>query len=113
MEPTARSFDLLGPLRVLIDGVEVTPRAPKERSLLALLLVEAGHVVSADRIIDELWANLPVEQARRVLWVRVSGLRKLLDRVGAAALLEHIAPGYRLAVEPDDIDARRFLALVS
>jgi predicted ATPase/DNA-binding SARP family transcriptional activator len=111
--PVARTFDVLGPLRVLIDGVDVTPRAPKERSLLALLLVQPGGVVSADRIIDELWAKLPIEQARRVLWVRVSGLRKLLDRAGAASLLELVAPGYRLAVNADEIDAQRFRTLVA
>src|SRR3954452_21806974 len=113
--PTAadRSFDVLGPLRVVIDGVDVTPRAPKERSLLALFVVQPGQVVSADRLIDELWPELPVEQAKRVLWVRISGLRKLLQRAGSGSLLELAAPGYRLAVDAAEVDARRFMAQVA
>ena len=93
----AYAFDVLGPLRVIVDDVDVTPQAPKERSLLAMLVLQAGRVVRADRLIDELWSNLPVEQARRVLWVRVSGLRKLLNRAGPPSMLEFVAPGYRLA----------------
>jgi predicted ATPase/DNA-binding SARP family transcriptional activator len=97
---------------VIVDDVDVTPHAPKERSLLAMLVLQPGHVVRADRMVDELWSNLPVEQARRVLWVRVSGLRKLLNRARAPSLLEFVAPGYRLAINANDVDAQRFLALV-
>ena len=106
------SFGVLGPMRVLVDGVDVTPRAPKERSLMALLVLEPGQVVSADRLIDELWSGLAVERARRVLWVRVSGLRKLFGTAAGLSLLQYAAPGYRLAVEPEDVDAHRFFSLV-
>src|ERR1700754_5143519 len=110
---TDRSFDVLGPLRVVIDGLDVTPRAPKERGLLALFVVQPGQVVSADRIIDELWPELPVEQAKRVLWVRMSGVRKALQRAGSASLLELAAPGYRLGGNATRGDAQRFMADVA
>ena len=107
------AFDFLGPLCGRIDGIDVTPRAPKERSLLAMLVVQPGRVVSADHLIDQLWANLPVERARKVLWVRVSNLRKLLSTARAASLLEQVAPGYRLAITANDVDAHRFFAFVA
>ena len=78
-----------------------------------MLVLQAGRVVRTDRLIDELWSNLPVEQARRVLWVRVSGLRKLLNRGGPPSVLEFVAPGYRLAIDAKDVDAQRFVALVA
>ncbi|MDH4078076.1 MAG: winged helix-turn-helix domain-containing protein, partial [Acidimicrobiia bacterium] len=108
----AGSFNVLGPLHVLIDGIDVTPRAPKERSLLALMVMSHGQVVSADRMIDEFWPNLAVDRARRVLWVRIAGLRKSLQRANAAPLLQFVSPGYRLAVDSAAIDAERFSELV-
>jgi DNA-binding SARP family transcriptional activator len=70
------AFSILGPLSRVIDGVEVTPRAPKERALLALLVVNHGRVVSADRLMEELWPDLAADRARRVLQVRVAAVRK-------------------------------------
>ena len=69
---------VLGPLQVLVDGVDVTPGAPKERALLALLALNARQVVSADRIIEELWPTLDAHRGRHALQVRVTELRKLL-----------------------------------
>ncbi len=93
---------VLGPLEVVIDGVDVTPAAPKERALLALLVIRRGRVVGADRLMEELWPTLAVDRARRVLQVRVAAVRKLLGTAGAAPLLELVAPGYRLAIADDD-----------
>jgi DNA-binding SARP family transcriptional activator len=91
------TFRVLGPLGVVVDGIDITPRAPKERSLLALLLMRAGEIVSADQLI-ELWPDLDVERARRVLWVRLAGLRAALRRVGADDALASMSAGYRLVV---------------
>ena len=106
------TFRVLGPLEVVVDGIDITPRAPKERSLLALLVVRAGEVVSADQMIEELWPDLPAERARRVLWVRLAALRAALRRAGAEAALLSVPVGYRLAVDPAHVDAGRFRALV-
>ena len=89
---------VLGPLSVVIDGVDVTPAAPKERALLALLVINHGVVVSADRLMEELWPNLAADRARRVLQVRVAAVRKMLGTADAAHLLELVPPGYRLAI---------------
>ena len=106
------AFGVLGPLSAVIDGVDVTPRAQKERALLALLVINHGRVVSVDRLMDELWPDLTADRARRALQVRVAAVRKTLNLANAASLLELVAPGYQLAIAADDIDEHRFVTLV-
>ena len=103
---------VLGPLQVLIDGADVTPAAPKERALLALLVLNPGVVVGSERLMEELWPSLAADRARRVLQVRVAAVRKLLGTAGAAHLLELVPPGYRLAIADEDVDEHRFASLV-
>src|SRR5919199_1362829 len=84
-------FGLLGPLRVSREGSELQLGGPKQRALLAMLLLEANHAVSADRLIDALWGDHPPDTAKNTLQVYVSQLRKLLPE----GLLETVPPGYR------------------
>jgi DNA-binding SARP family transcriptional activator/tetratricopeptide (TPR) repeat protein len=100
-------FRILGPLEVLADGRPLELGAPKQRTLLALLLLEANRVVSADRLIDALWDESAPETAHKALQVYVSQLRKLLGR----DRLETRSPGYRLRVEPGELDLDRFRTL--
>jgi DNA-binding SARP family transcriptional activator len=102
-------FRILGPLEVDDDGSPLDLGRPKQRALLALLLVHAGAVVSADKLADDLWAGEPPDDPAAALQVQVSRLRKVL---GAAAV-ESRKPGYRLAVDAGDVDAARFEALVA
>src|ERR671936_3103396 len=97
-------FGLLGPLLVSRDGVPLRLGGPKLRTLLAILLLEANKVVSADRLVDSLWGENPPETARNTLQVYVSQLRKLLS----PGALETAPPGYRLLVDPDAADLLRF-----
>ena len=97
----AVEFRILGPLEVLDDsGRPLALGGPKQRALLAVLLLDAGAVVSADRLIEELWGEDPPGGARGVLQVYVANLRKLLEpgrSTGAApTLLLTQPPGYRL-----------------
>jgi DNA-binding SARP family transcriptional activator len=100
-------FRLLGPLELVKDGQVLVLRARKHRALLAVLLLEANRVVSAQRLIDALWEDEPPDTAQRVLQVYVSQLRKLVGK----DRLETRAPGYLLRVEPDELDLSRFLRL--
>jgi predicted ATPase/DNA-binding SARP family transcriptional activator len=97
-------FGLLGPLKVTREGTELTLGGPKQRALLAILLLEANTAVSADRLIDALWGDRPPDTAKNTLQVYVSQLRKLLPD----GSLETVPPGYRLAVEPEALDLARF-----
>jgi DNA-binding SARP family transcriptional activator/tetratricopeptide (TPR) repeat protein len=88
---------------------------PQQRALLALLLLNANEVVSRDLLIDELRGERPPETAAKLVQVYVSRLRKALepDRAsGAREVLITRAPGYVLAVGPDELDLHRFERLV-
>ena len=77
---------------------------PKQRALLAILLLRRGEAVSSDRLIDQLWGERPPATAAKTLQGYVSHLRKAL---GNDVLLTR-GGGYLLAVEPGQVDAERF-----
>jgi peptide/nickel transport system substrate-binding protein len=101
-------FAVLGRVEVRIDGRAVPLGGPKQRGLLALLLLNANEVVSRDRLIDGLWGERAPASAQRSLDSYVSRLRTLLggDRI------DRDPPGYLLHVEPDELDLTRFEALL-
>lgn len=103
-------FRILGPLEVS-DGGRLVSLAGAQRSLLALLLLSANEVVSADRLIDELWGDDVPQSGRTALQMRVSQLRKALGDTGGRIATR--APGYRLRVEPDELDLYCFERLVT
>jgi predicted ATPase/DNA-binding SARP family transcriptional activator len=98
-------FKILGPVAAEADGGPVRLGGPRQRALVALLLVHANEVVSRDSIIDSLWPDKPPAAAARSLEVAVSTLRRAL---GASSPIETRPPGYRLALQPDALDARCF-----
>jgi DNA-binding SARP family transcriptional activator len=104
-------FRILGPLEVSDGGRIVALGGNRERGLLALLLLSANQVVSADRLIDELWGERPPRSGRGALQVRVSQLRKALGEP-AGKLLQTSSPGYVLRLEPDQLDLQVFERLV-
>jgi DNA-binding SARP family transcriptional activator len=99
-------YDLLGPLEVRNDGQPLAVGHGKQRALLAVLALNAGRVVPAERLIDELWGDEPPATAATALQVYISRLRKSLGE-GA---IETRAPGYLLE---GDVDVRRFDELVA
>jgi YVTN family beta-propeller protein len=110
---SARAFDfrVLGPLEVWLDGELVALGGPKQRALLALLLLNANRVVSRARLIADLLGE-PAD-ADRVLRVQISRLRKALeDGEEAGVRLITRPPGYLLRVEDGELDLHRFDALV-
>ena len=107
-------FGVLGPLAVTTDaGRPVAVPGAKGRALLADLLTHRGHVVSADRLIDDLWGDDPPANATGALQVRISQLRKALDDAepGARDLIGSRPPGYVL--RGGDVDADRFAELAA
>jgi DNA-binding SARP family transcriptional activator len=102
-------FGLLGTLEVRAGGGPLALGAPKQRALLAFLLLHANHVVARERLIDALWGDDPPESAPKSVQVYVSRLRKLLP----AGMLVTRPPGYVLEVEPDTLDLGRFERLVA
>jgi DNA-binding SARP family transcriptional activator len=100
-------FRILGPLEVSDDHGLLALGGQKQRALLAVLLLDAGRVVSTDRLIDCLWGEHPPRTAPTSLQNFVSQLRKLLG----PDVLETKSPGYRLHVPPRALDLDRFRSL--
>jgi DNA-binding SARP family transcriptional activator len=97
-------FSILGPIEVSSDSVEVDVTAPKHRALLALLLLNANHVVPQDLLIDRLWGEQPPPNATTALHNGISQLRKLLGQDAIARR----APGYLLKTGPGQLDLAEF-----
>ncbi len=105
-------FRLLGPLRFW-DGTAWTGvPAAQQRTVLAVLLSEAGRVVATDRLIDELWGEHPPKAASAVVRGYVMWLRRRLGSERAPALVTRDR-GYELAVGPAEVDAVQFETLVN
>jgi DNA-binding SARP family transcriptional activator len=105
----AMSFGLLGPLEVRVDGRALRLRRRKQRSLLALLLLHAGAVVSRDWLVEALWYESPPRAAVSSLQNLVSELRKALGR----EVVRTHAAGYALEVERECVDVHRFERLLA
>lgn len=103
-------FLILGSLEVLDDGVPVKLGAPKQRAVLAVLLLHPNAVVSVDRLIEAVWGDDPPRTAEHSIQIYVSELRKAFDPDGGTLLTRR--PGYELRIDPNRIDARRFEQLV-
>ncbi|HEX2118595.1 MAG TPA: BTAD domain-containing putative transcriptional regulator, partial [Acidimicrobiales bacterium] len=109
-------FGLLGSLAVLDDaGRPLDLGGNQSRMVLAVLLAAGGRVVTAESLVDTLWGENPPASAPGTLQSYVSRLRRELEpgrgRGEDARLLRWEPPGYRLAVDPGDVDFRRFEAL--
>ena len=111
-------FGILGPIEVIgDDGSPLALGGAKQRTLLAILLLRADEVVSADSLLFSLWGDEPPTTARNALQVYVSHLRKILQsgrrRDTVTDVIETVAPGYRLTFGRDVVDAHRFRRLVT
>jgi DNA-binding SARP family transcriptional activator len=101
-------FAILGPLEARVDGEPLSLGGPKQRALLAMLLLEAGRVVSQDSLIEALWAESPPPTAVASLQNFVAQLRKTL---GGEAI-ETRPPGYLVRLGPEQLDLARVRSLV-
>src|SRR5580700_5044338 len=104
-------FRLLGPLEVRAGEDWQGIGAPKWRSVLAALLINAGQIVPADFLISEVWGDAPPETAGNLISIYVLRLRRLLGETDSGLLVTR-APGYQLRLAPADTDAQLFEAMV-
>ena len=101
---------LLGPVQVVRAGREVGLGGPRPRAVFALLVLEAGRVVPAGRLAEEVWRGSPPPGAAKTLRSYVSRLRALL---GPDAALAARAGGYVLSVAAGTVDAVSFEQLAA
>lgn len=112
MMNTGLGFGILGPLLMTSHGVRVPVGAPKQRAVLAMLLINRNRPVSVDSLINAVWDEDPVPAARTSIQAHISNLRRLLRSAGVDAnqVLASAPPGYQLSVADDDCDLGRFTA---
>jgi DNA-binding SARP family transcriptional activator len=101
---------LLGPVQAVRAGREVLLGGPRQRAVLALLVLEAGRVVPTGRLVEELWRGSPPPGAAVTVRSYVSRLRSALAPEVAVAAR---GGGYVISVGPDQLDASRFELLVA
>jgi len=103
-------FRILGPLEADDDqGKPVQLGGPKQRALVAHLLLDAGRTVSREQLIDGLWGERVPATAGKMVQVYVARLRKVLP----PGLLQTRASGYAVALDFDGLDLHRFKRLVA
>ncbi len=96
---------ILGPVEVLNGAAAVDVAGSRLRRLLIRLALDAGHPVSAGALVDAVWGDQPPVDEANALQSLISRLRRVL---GGAEYVGQSPAGYRLAVQPADIDANRF-----
>jgi DNA-binding SARP family transcriptional activator len=104
-------FRLLGPLEVRAGDEWQGIGAPKWRSVLAALLINAGQVVPVDVLINEVWGDTPPAKAANLISIYVLRLRRLLGDADSTLLVTR-APGYQLRLAFADTDVQLFETLV-
>ena len=99
-------FGVLGPLQLIADGNPVPLGAPKQRAVLAMLVVNRNRPVSVDSLINAVWDQSPVPAARTSIHSYVSNLRRLLGGAGydPNKVLASAPPGYQLSVDDSNCD---------
>jgi predicted ATPase/DNA-binding SARP family transcriptional activator len=109
--PAQVRVEVLGPLRLVVDGVAVDVRGPKRRAVLALLALAEGRTVTVDSLVDALWPGEVPDSGRQALHTHVSRLRTHLG--AAVGRLQTRPGGYRLELGPDDLDLVRARTLLA
>ena len=108
---TGLGFSVLGPFQMTVDGVPVSLGTPKQRAVLAMLVINRNRAVGIDSLITAAWEQWPPPEARASLHSYVSNLRRLLSKAGVdpRTVLVSAPPGYRLNVAETACDIGRFV----
>jgi basic membrane lipoprotein Med (substrate-binding protein (PBP1-ABC) superfamily)/DNA-binding SARP family transcriptional activator/truncated hemoglobin YjbI len=105
-------YAILGSLEVLVDGQVLDLGPPKQRALLAVLLLHANQTVATDRLVDLVWGDRPPRTAAHSVQIYVSDLRRRFEAAGLPEVIATRTPGYVLHADADAIDAVRFERLL-
>ncbi|MEN3356833.1 MAG: hypothetical protein V7637_815 [Mycobacteriales bacterium] len=105
---------LLGDVRLTADGHAVDIGPARQRTLLAVLAVDAGQRVPIDTLIDRIWGEAPPAAAREGVYAYVARLRRVFTRAGLPNLrLRAGSGGYALEFDAEGVDLLRFQRLVA
>ncbi|MBO0853875.1 MAG: FHA domain-containing protein [Nocardia sp.] len=112
MGASCLGFGLLGPVLMTVAGTPVALGTPKQRAVMAVLLINRNHPVGTESLINAAWNGSPAPAARASIHSYISNLRRLLSDAGAdpRTALAAVAPGYRLRVADGECDVDRFIS---
>ena len=102
---------LLGAVELYAGGERVAITAVKQAAIVAMLALDAGRVVSLDRLIDGVWGDDAPRTVRSSVQVHVSQVRRAIAARSDADVIVSGQSGYVLRVEPGNVDALRFREL--
>ncbi|WP_188295999.1 winged helix-turn-helix domain-containing protein, partial [Streptomyces sp. CBMA156] len=107
-------FTVLGPVRALRDGGELNTGTPRQKAVLAVLLLHPGRAVSADQLVDALWGECPPGRPVAAIRTYAWHLRKEIEPDPAEpTVLLRVGSGYRLDVPEEAVDAGRAAGLIA
>jgi DNA-binding SARP family transcriptional activator len=107
----APDFRLLGNIEARLGDQLLTLGPPRQRSVVAALLVDANQPVTADQLLDRVWADRAPLRALPTMRTYLTRLRRVLEPVGVA--IEHRSGGYRCLLDTFAVDVHRFRHLVA
>jgi len=106
---------ILGSLEVRDASENHALGGPKQRAVLAILVLHANEVVSTEMLVDGIWGTDASERAFNAVQVYISRLRKIInwqrDDAAGAVRLYRKSPGYVLQLDTDALDLARFQRL--
>jgi TolB-like protein/DNA-binding SARP family transcriptional activator/Tfp pilus assembly protein PilF len=104
-------FRVLGPVEVARENRRLALESPKQRALLALLVLHPRRALSPDRILAEVWPHATPASGVKTLRYHISKLRDVLHEIRDDVLVTS-PQGYALQIAPEQIDAVRFERLL-
>ncbi|WP_248958348.1 AfsR/SARP family transcriptional regulator [Sphaerisporangium perillae] len=105
-------FRYLGPLEVQADGRRLRIGSPRQRVVLAMLLLASDCVVSVDHLVDAVWGGSPPATGRTQVAICIAALRKMFAAAGYHDVIATVSPGYKLVSDGCGIDGVQFSRLV-
>ncbi|HET9141699.1 AfsR/SARP family transcriptional regulator, partial [Actinophytocola sp.] len=104
---------MLGPVEGRLGGTPVNLGPPKQRLVLAALLLDANRTLSMARLVDLTWPDSPPPSARTAIHGRISRLRAVLAAGRHGVALVSAGFGYTLRIDPGAVDAHRFTDMLA
>ncbi|MFB6989567.1 BTAD domain-containing putative transcriptional regulator [Streptomyces sp. NPDC056178] len=101
-------FRILGPLEVVDDGRRIDVSGQRQRTVLAMLLLESGRVVSNDRLVEAIWERKPPATSRTQVQIGICALRRILPAGPQPGPIVTRSPGYLLRMAEGQLDLHAF-----
>ena len=106
-------FQVLGPLAIVDPERSADNVPPRQRIVLAMLLLQANKVVPVEQLVDAVWNGRPPRTARSQIHICVSRLRQGFSAIGLPDVIVTRAPGYAFRVVADQVDLHLFRSRVA